>query len=107
MKNECQRVDRAVRSNIVSVTTTFRESYGIRNNFIENSINYVITKVTNKMPFSGWIESKIDELKAKTQEFKDYIKRWYNYEGGKERVSAVLKILGGIFAERILCIQLL
>lgn len=90
LRDECKRVDKAVRSNVSSLTAAFKEAHGIRNSKIENAVNYFCTSVNNKTAFGRAASGIYDDMKAGSDYLKDSIKEWYNYEGGKELLKGVL-----------------
>lgn len=90
LRDECKRVDKAVRSNVSSLTASFKAAHGIRNSKVENAINYLFTSLNNKTVAGRWIGGKQDEFKSGVSYLKDSIKEWYNYEGGKELLKGVL-----------------
>lgn len=90
LKDECDEVDKAVRSKVSSLTATFKENHGIRNCGVENAISYFFTGLGNETGFGRWVGGKKDEFDSGMNYFKDSIKEWYNYEGGKELVKGVL-----------------
>lgn len=90
LRDECKRVDKAVRSKVSSLTATFKETHGIRNSKVENAISYFFTSIGNSSGFGRWLGDKADLFKAGTNYLKDSIKEWYNYEGGKELIKGAL-----------------
>lgn len=90
LRDKCSEVDKAVRSKVSSLTATFKENHGIRNSKIENAISYFFTGLGNETAFGRWLGGKKDDLDTVTNYFKDSIKEWYNYEGGKELIKGVL-----------------
>lgn len=96
LRDECKNVDKAVKSNISTLTATFKENYDIRNSKVENAINYFFTAVDNKTVVGRWLDGKMDEFDAEMKYLKSSIKEWYNYEGGEElikgRLAAIIEI---------------
>lgn len=90
LRDECVRVDKAVKSKVSSLTASFKEAYGIRNSAVENAINYFVTGLNNKTSFGRWISSAKDDYEAGKNYLKDSIKEWYNYKGGKELIVGTL-----------------
>ena len=90
LRDECKEVDKAVKSNVSSLTASFKEAHGIRNSKIENAINYFFTGLGNKTAFGRWLGGAKDDFDTGMNYFKDSIKAWYNYDGGKELVKGVL-----------------
>lgn len=88
--DECKEVDKAVRSKVSSLTASFKEAHGIRNSKVENAISYFFTGLGNETAFGRWLGGKKDDFDSGMNYFKDSIKEWYNYEGGKELISGVL-----------------
>ncbi len=93
LRDECKRVDKAVRSNVSSLTASFKAAHGIRNSKVENAINYLFTSLNNKTAAGRWIGGKQDEFKAGASYLKSYIKEWYNYEGGKEAIKGMILVV--------------
>lgn len=90
LRDECKEVDKAIKSRVSSLTATFKEAHGIRNSKVENAINNFCTSFKNKTSFGRWLGGKKDDFDTGVNYFKDSIKEWYNYEGGKELVKGVL-----------------
>lgn len=90
LRDECQSVDRAVRSKVSSLTASFKEAHGIKNGKIENAINYFFTGLGNGTAFGRWLGGKKDDFDSSVNRFKDSIKEWYNYDGGKDLINGVL-----------------
>lgn len=90
LRDECEEVDKAVRSRVSSLTASFKEAHGIRNSKVENAISYFFTGIGNETAFGRWLGGKKDDFDSGMNYFKDSIKEWYNYEGGKELITGVL-----------------
>lgn len=90
LREECKDVDKAVRSKVSSLTASFKEAHGIRNSKVENAISYFFTSLGNETAFGRWLGGKKDDLNSGMNYFKDSIKEWYNYDGGKELITGVL-----------------
>ncbi len=90
LRDECKRVDKAVRSKVSSLTATFKETHGIRNSKVENAISYFFTSIGNSSGFGRWLSDKADMFRTGTNYLKESIKEWYNYEGGKDLIKGVL-----------------
>lgn len=90
LRDECEEVDKAVRSRVSSLTASFKEAHGIRNSKVENAISYFFTGLGNETAFGRWLGGKKDEFDSGMNYFKDSIKEWYNYEGGKELITGAL-----------------
>lgn len=90
LRDECKEVDKAVKSKVSSLTASFKEAHGIRNSKVENAISYFFTGLGNETAFGRWLGGKKDEFDSGMNYFKDSIKEWYNYEGGKELITGVL-----------------
>lgn len=90
LRDECQSVDRAVRSKVSSLTASFKEAHGIKNSKVENAISYFFTGLGNETAFGRWLGGKKDEFDASVNYFKESIKEWYNYDGGKDLITGVL-----------------
>lgn len=90
LRDECKEVDKAVRSKVSSLTASFKEAHGIRNSNVENAISYFFTSLGNETAFGRWLGGKKDDFDSSMNYFKDSIKEWYNYDGGKELIKGVL-----------------
>ena len=90
LRDECKEVDKAVKSKVSSLTASFKEAHGIRNSKVENAISYFFTGLGNETAFGRWLGGKKDDFDSGMNYFKDSIKEWYNYEGGKELITGVL-----------------
>lgn len=89
---ECARVDKAVKSKVSRLTAAFKDAHGIRNSKIENAVSRFFVWRKNKTAAGRWINSVDDTAQKYRRYFKDRIKQWYSYEGGKEILIAVLEI---------------
>lgn len=90
LKDECKRVDKAVKTKVSRLTAAFKKSHGIRNSHIENGFYYLGASIGNSSAGSRWVTDKIDEGSTGIEYIKDSLKEWYNYEGGKELIKGVL-----------------
>lgn len=90
LRDECKRVDKAVRSKVSSLTATFKETHGIRNSKVENAISYFFTSIGNSSGFGRWLSDKADMFRTGTNYLKESIKEWYNYESGKDLIKGIL-----------------
>lgn len=90
LRDECKEVDKAVKSKVSSLTASFKEAHGIRNSKVENAISYFFTGLGNETAFGRWLGGKKDDISSEMNYFKDSIKEWYKYEGGKELITGVL-----------------
>ncbi len=90
LRDECKEVDKAVRSKVSYLTASFKETHGIRNSKVENAISYFFTGLGNETAFGRWLGGQKDDFDSGMNYFKDSIKEWYNYEGGKELITGVL-----------------
>ena len=90
LKEECQRVDRAVRSKVSSLTATFKKSHGIKNSVIDNFLARIIVKRDNSTAIGRWISDKKDAFRSELSVLKQRIKKWYGYDGGKEVIKGVV-----------------
>lgn len=90
LRDECEEVDKAVKSKVSSLTASFKEAHGIRNSHVENAISYFFTGLGNDTAFGRWLGDKKDEFDSGMNYIKDTIKEWYNFEGGKELLKGVL-----------------
>lgn len=90
LRDQCEIVDKSVKSKVSSLTATFKENNGIRNSKVENAVSYFFTSIGNSTGFGRWLGDGKDKLKAGSNYLKDSIKEWYNYDGGKELIKGVL-----------------
>lgn len=93
LKEKCQSTDRAVRTMVSYLTATFKKANGIRNNSVENAINYLLTGLKNMTPADRWINSQMESFQAIKDYIKQKMKTWWNYEGGEEVVKGELQSL--------------
>lgn len=100
VKDECKRVDKAVRSEVSNLTTRFKQANGIKNSWIENTFYFIANKIDNSNAVTRWIDDGVDQIKAKTDSFLDKIEQWYDYEGGKKLIVnslvAILEFVVGV-----------
>ena len=89
LRDKCENVDKAVKGRVSSLTATFKENNGIKNNVVQNTLNYWLTSVGNSTSVGRWLNDKRRADVAKRDEIKQSIKTWFNYEGGKELLTGV------------------
>lgn len=94
MHDECQKTDRAVRSNVSRLTADFKAEHNIKNNVVVNTLNYFLTSVGNSTGVGRWLNNANDKVKMFKDDAKKAIKVWWEYEGGKEFTVGVLKGVG-------------
>ena len=93
---ECKSTDVAVKGLVSSLTADFKQAHGIRNNPVENAIMNFLTSLQNCTFVDRWVESKLEDFMDNASDLYDRIKYWYNYEGGKEDLSAALTFIAEI-----------
>lgn len=102
LRDVCDDTDKAVRSRIADITAEFKDANGIRNSAVENCLGYFFTSLGNSTSVGRYLGNGADVADACSDYIKEQIKVWYNYEGGKELIKAivvdVLKIAGAIIA---------
>lgn len=90
LKDECDRVDKAVKSKVSSLTASFKEAHGIKNNVVVNTISYYFTSISNSSAAGRWVNNKTDAFEAKANYHKQAIEDWYDYNGGKDHIKGVV-----------------
>ena len=90
LKNECKSVDKSVRLKVSSLTASFKKAHGMRDSKIENSISRFFINLNNRTSVGRWVEHEIDQGKQQVDYFKDSIKNWYNFDGGKELIKGLV-----------------
>jgi hypothetical protein len=91
LKSECETVDVSVKTKVSSLTATFKSNHGIKNSAVENAINNFFTGLKNKTVVGRWLGDGADKMKSGTDYFKDSIKHWYDYQGGKQLIKGVVE----------------
>ena len=102
LRDECSRVDKAVKTKVSSLTASFKEAHGITNNVVVNTISYYFTSITNSSSVGRWVNNKTDAFEAKVAYHKQAIEDWYDYGGGKDLIKgslvAALEIAIGVIS---------
>lgn len=89
LKQACDTTDVAVRQRVSSLTADFKSANGIRNSEIENAISRFLNSLINETAAGRWLRSMVDQFVSAADYLKDYIRDWYNYDGGKELLLAI------------------
>ena len=84
LKTECQNVDKAVRNEVLQITTNFKENNNIKNSKIENFMGHFLISTDNKFSYIRTFKNFADKADAKKEELKRKLKQWYDFEGGKD-----------------------
>ena len=93
LKQNCTRTDKAVKSKVSSLTAAFKKKNKIKTGKVEEFCNRFGVGLANSGSAGRWISDKYDEANTGLNYVKDRIKRWYNYEGGKEFLKGMLTFL--------------
>lgn len=99
LKVQCAAMDKSVKSNISSLTASFKEANGIKDSKVQNTINYFLTSLGNSSVAGRWLGNQKDAFDS----FKSYIKQsfedWWDYEGGAELIKGIaIGVLEGVIA---------
>lgn len=89
LQQVCESTDVAVRQRVSTLTGDFKKANGIRSNDIEDAISRFLNSLINETAVGRWLRSKIEEFQSATEYFKDCIRDWYNYDGGKELLTGI------------------
>ncbi|MGN0317019.1 MAG: hypothetical protein ACI4E1_03685 [Lachnospira sp.] len=90
LKEQCVSTDKAVKSNVSKLTSSFKSANGIRDSKVQNSINYFLTSIGNSTYAGRWLGNKKDEFGSAKDYIKQSLEDWWDYEGGAELVKGVL-----------------
>ena len=90
LKDQCVSTDKAVKSNVSTLTASFKNANGIRDSKVQNALNYFLTSIENKTSAGRWLSNKKDEFDSAKDYIKQSIEDWWDYEGGAELVKGVL-----------------
>lgn len=90
LEKECRSTDKSVRSKVSTLTAAFKKNHGIKDSKIVNTVNYFFTSIGNSSAFRRWLGDGKDLSDAGDDYFKQKIKDWYNYEGGKDFIKGTL-----------------
>ncbi len=84
LEDECKSVDRAVKSRISSLTTSFRDAYNIEIGALDKVYSTVVSAFNSNV-VTRWVKDKVlAPIDNWENELIGNIKHWYNYQGGKE-----------------------
>lgn len=99
LKDQCDSTDKAVRLNVSKLTAKFKSANGIRDSKVQNSINYLLTRIGNKTSAGRWIGNKKDEFNSGKDYIKQSIEDWWDYEGGAELIKGIAEgVLAAVIA---------
>lgn len=102
LRSKCESVDKSVRTRVSQLTASFKSANGIGNNKVENTINYILTGLSNSTVVGRWLGNTLDNADAGIHYFKQCIEDWWDYDGGKEVIKggviAVLETVGAVCA---------
>ncbi len=86
----CERTDAAVKLKISQLTAAFKESHGIKNSKVQNTVNFFLTSLKNAQPAGRWIGNAVDRAVSGEDYVRQSIKSWWNYDGGRQFVPGAL-----------------
>ncbi|WP_428909702.1 hypothetical protein [Niallia sp. Krafla_26] len=90
LKEKAVSTDKSVKSKVSSLTATFKEAHGIKNNPVVNAISYFFTSVGNENVVGRWLGDVADQFNAGRDFILQSISEWFNFEGGKELLKGLL-----------------
>lgn len=90
LREQCQATDKSVRTKVSSLTATFKENHGIKDNKVINAISYFFTKISNDTAIGRWLGDVRDQFSARFDYFKQSISDWFHWDGGKELLKGIL-----------------
>ena len=96
LRDACKRTDRAVRSEVSSLTASFKKAHNIRNSAVINFVSFCLTKWGNSSAPGRWLNVEFDRARAGADYLGQTIKTWYNYEGGRALVTSFLKVAASV-----------
>lgn len=88
LKDECVATDKSVKSKIQSLTASFKDKHGIKDNAVVNAISYFFTSVKNETGLGRWLGDKFEWVSNGITYIKDSINAWWNL-GGKDVVKGL------------------
>lgn len=91
LKKKCIATDNAVKNSVSQLTASFKKVYKINNNKVLNTINYYLTAYENSSADRRWAGNEYYKDKSVKDYIKQSIEDWWDYDGGKQMVSGVLK----------------
>ena len=99
LSEECIRTDKAVRSKVSMLTSSFKQANGIKDSKVVNALNYYLTSIENSTAFGRWIGNKRDERDSRRAYIRQKLEDWWDYEGGAEFIKGVsIGILESVIA---------
>ena len=84
LKSQCESVDRAVKTKVSRLSAEFKQSHGIKNSVLENTVNYHLISFKNTSSVGRWISDKADVADSFLDYIAESIEDWWDYEGGEE-----------------------
>lgn len=89
LKDKCDSVDRAVKTKVSTLTSSFKSANGIRDSKVINGINYFLTDVGNKTVAGRWLDNKKDQVDSVKDYLLQDLEDWWDYEGGAELIKGI------------------
>jgi hypothetical protein len=93
LKEQCEATDKSVRTKVSSLTATFKENHGIKDNKVINAISYFFTSIGNNTSIGRWLGDVRDQFTARFDHFKQSISDWFHWDGGKELLTGIAVFL--------------
>ncbi len=90
LKEECLNTDKSVRTLVSNLTATFKQSQGIRNSVVQNTINYYLTSLGNSSAAGRWLGGAKDRAGSIKEYIKQAVEDWWDYEGGKQLIKGIV-----------------
>ena len=94
LRDDCKTVDNEVKELISNLGTSFKKTRGFSGK-AQTAINFLLNKLT-EIKYARWLTNKIDGIKSKIKYGKDKLKRWWNYDGGKELIGDLISVVATI-----------
>ncbi|GGA79749.1 hypothetical protein [Ornithinibacillus halotolerans] len=89
LRAQCETTDRSVKSKVSSLTASFKQRHGIKDNKVISTITSLLTKFENNTAIGRWLGDVRDQFLAGLDDFKQSIKNWFHFEGGKELLKSI------------------
>lgn len=96
LRDACKRTDRAVRSEVSSLTASFKKAHDIRDNAVVNFVSFCLTKWGNSSMPGRWLNVQFDKAQADADYLRQTLKTWYNYEGGRTLLTSILQVAASV-----------
>lgn len=99
LRDQCKKVDAAVKSRVSGLTASFKADHGISSNAVIDTISFLLTYADDQCVLFRAASNALDEVGSLCSYILQYREDWLDYEGGSDLIEAVRTlIISGVVA---------